>query len=206
MKTTPSLYRIGFALVAMALVAVIGATASPARALSNGAGQGFRVIDRQGWRMTVPGDWESYAFFGPDSPFTVAYLYAPSSPADSASEASVEDPDAEPYLKVLVSRLPSDVTADLELAWAAKCDRCLPDTQREVRAVDLHGRWGVREDILRADGSRVWILVVQNDCHTYRVYFEAPAAHAAQAADTVERVLSSASVARTGKMIGRCWR
>lgn len=163
------------------------------------------MIDRQGWRMTVPRDWESYAFFGPDSPFIVSYLYAPA-PADSAGDAtSADDSDAEPPVSVLVSRQSLKVGADFELAETAKCWRCLPDLQREVRPVDVHGRWGVREDILRADGSRVWILVVENDCYVYTLRAEAPAAHAAGVADSVERVLSSAAVARTGKKIGHCW-
>src|ERR1700687_2344995 len=141
---------------------------------------GYMQVDGDGWTMTVPASWERVPVFKPDSPDTVVHLMASSKPIPtSVPERYPAYRVNEAELSLVVSR-DSRRWLDLDRVVNDTCFRfrCAPDLRKERRVVDVRGRPGVLTDIVRADGSREWVLVLQNDCYIY-------SAHARLAADRV---------------------
>lgn len=142
--------------------------------------------------MTVPAGWESYAVFKPDSPAIVADMYAVGPEARRAAAAT----DAEPYARLIVWRTPrGPFSLERELTAANWwCRTCATDLRQDRRVVRVGQRWGVLTDADRSDGSREWILFVQNDCFTYQAHARVVSEHVADASAAVERVLASARI------------
>ena len=65
-------------------------------------------------------------------------------------------------------------------------------------------RWGVLTDLTRADGSREWTLVVQNDCYIYEAHARLAADRVVDMSEAVEQVLASAAVKNSRKLLGHC--
>jgi hypothetical protein len=167
---------------------------------------GHAQVRSDGWTMTVPASWEWVAVFKPDSPTTVMHLIADTKPVPmSVPEQLPEDRAGDAELKLVVSRQSRD-WADLD--WvendAASCSRCAPELRRERRTVDVRGRPGVVIDVVRADGSREWVLIVQNDCYIYAAHARLTSASLADMSEAVERALSSAALGDAWKLFGHC--
>jgi hypothetical protein len=62
----------------------------------------------------------------------------------------------------------------------------------------------VLTDIVRADGSREWVLVVQNDCYIYSAHARLAADRVADTSEVVEQVLASAALKDSWKLLGHC--
>jgi hypothetical protein len=162
-------------------------------------------VDGQGWTMTVPASWESAPVFRPDSPDTVMHLFASSRVTPPGPESWPEYRARDADLTVIVSRLSRDpLDLDFVLDSDDFCYRCPPDLRRDRHVVDVHGRWGVLTDLTRADGSREWNLVVQNDCYIYEAHARLAADRVADMSEAVEQVLASAAVKNSGKLLGHC--
>jgi hypothetical protein len=69
----------------------------------------------------------------------------------------------------------------------------------------VHGRAGVLTDVTRADGTRTWALVVQNECYIYVANAKVVAARVGDMSEAVERVLASGAIKDSGKHFRRCW-
>lgn len=170
--------------------------------------------------MRVPADWTPDPVFRPDSPFTSLVITVPSDATRRArmptpapptfrplleSEPPIQVP--RPYLSLIVSHFEDD---DLDLGEVTRrsvrrsCFLCSPDVRDVQGWVDVHGRAGTLTDVLRADGSRHWTLVTQNQCDTYVVDVSVRPGHVEELAETVERVLASFSVEADGGLFGRC--
>ena len=59
-------------------------------------------------------------------------------------------------------------------------------------------------DIVRADGSRKWMLVVQNDCYTYSALARVRADRVTDMSEMVEHVFASAALKDSWKLLGDC--
>jgi hypothetical protein len=163
---------------------------------------GYMQVDGDGWTMTVPVNWEHVPVFKPDSPDTVVHLMASSTPIPTRfSEYRVDDAE----LSLVVSR---HSRRWLDLNWVVNegdsCFRCGPDLRKERRVVDVRGRRGVLTDVVRADGSREWRLVVQNECYTYAAHARVRADRVADVSEMVEQVLASAALKNSWKLLGHC--
>lgn len=112
-----------------------------------------------------------------------------------------------PYLSLIVSHFEGD---DFDLTEATRryvhrsCFGCSPHVRDVQGWVDVQGRAGTLTDVLRADGSRHWTLVTQNQCDTYVVGVTVRPGHVEELSETVERVLASFSVETEGGLFGRC--
>jgi hypothetical protein len=167
---------------------------------------GYMQVDGDGWTMTVPAGWEHVPVFKPDSPDTVVHLMASSKPIPTSVPErypAYRVNDAE--LSLVVSR-DSRKWLDLDRVVNDTCFRfrCAPDLRKERRAVDVRGRPGVLTDIVRADGSREWVLVVQNDCYIYSAHAMIRADRVADMSEMVEHVLASAALKDSWKLLGHC--
>jgi hypothetical protein len=121
---------------------------------------------------------------------------------ESWSEYRARDAD----LTVVVSRMSRDpVDFDFQVNSADFCYQCPPDLRRDQRVLDVHGRWGVLTDVTRADGTRKWTLVVQNDCYIYVARAKVVAARVGDMSQAVERALASGAIKDSGKHFRRCW-
>ena len=195
---------IGVAPVAAYLLYFFG---GPALRTGGHVPAGYMQVDGRGWTMTVPASWESASVFRPDSPSTVVHLVAsshevPTSGPESWPEYRARDAD----LTVVVSRLSRHLDdLDSEVESGDFCYRCPPDLSEDRRVVDVHGRWGVLTDLTRADGSREWSLVVQNDCYIYVAEAKVVAARVGDMSEAVERALASGAIKNSGKHFRRCW-
>jgi hypothetical protein len=156
--------------------------------------------------MTVPVSWERVPVFKPDSPDTIIHLMASSKPIPTSvperfPEYRVDDAD----LSLVVSRRSRD-WIDLDRVINDTCFqfRCAPDLRKERRPVDVRGRPGVLTDVVRADGSREWVLVVQNDCYIYSAHVRVHADRVADTFEAVEQVLASAALKNSWKLLGHC--
>lgn len=181
---------------------------------------GWMEVASDGWVMIVPADWQPDPVFRPDSPFTSVYITRPSeaarravmptSPPPTFRPLNKTDPPVHvprPYLTLSVSRLPRE-GRDLEAATRRyardSCYGCPPDLRRDQRSVDVHGRPGTLTEVVRADGSREWTLVAQNDCYTYAAWVRVVSGEVRQWSETVERILASARVDESGPLFGQC--
>jgi hypothetical protein len=195
---------IGVALLLSCTRFVLGA--DPAVRTGGRIPSGYMQVDADGWTMTVPASWENVPVFKPDSPSTVMHLMASSKPIPTSiperfPEYRVGDAD----LSLLVSRQSRD-WIDLDGVVNDTCFRfrCAPDLRKERRPVDVRGRPGVLTDVDRADGSREWVLVVQNDCYIYSAHARLAAGRVADMSAAVERVLASAALKDSWKLFGYC--
>lgn len=195
---------IGVALLLSCTRFVLGA--DPAVRTGGRIPPGYMQVDADGWTMTVPASWENVPVFKPDSPSTVMHLMASSKPIPTSvperfPEYRVDDAD----LSLLVSRQSRD-WIDLDRVVNDTCFRfrCAPDLRKERRPVDVRGRPGVLTDVVRADGSREWVLVVQNDCYIYSAHARLAAGRVADMSEMVERVLASAALKDSWKLFGYC--
>ena len=194
---------IGVAPVAAYLLCFFG---GPAMRTGSHVPVGYVQVDGQGWTMTVPARWESAPVFRPDSPFTVVHLFASSHVTPPGPESWPEYRARDADLTLVVSRMSRDlVDLDFEVGSDDFCYRCPPDLSEDRRVVDVHGRWGVLTDVTRADGSREWTLVVQNDCYIYVADAKVVAARVGDMSEAVERVLASGAIKDSGKHFRRCW-
>ena len=180
--------------------------AGPAVRMGGRVPVGYMQVDADGWTMTVPAGWERVPVFKPDSPDTVVHLMASSKPIPTSvperfPEYRVDDAE----LSLVVSR-DSRKRLDFDRVVNDTCFRfrCAPDLRKERRAVDVRGRPGVLTDIVRADGSREWVLVVQNDCYIYSAHASVRADRAADMSEMVEQVLASAALKDSWKLLGHC--
>lgn len=57
-------------------------------------------------------------------------------------------------------------------------------------------------DVVRAGGSREWVLVMQNDCYIYSAHARLAAGRVADMSEMVERVLASAALKTAGCFSG----
>lgn len=167
---------------------------------------GYMRVDGDGWTMTVPVTWERVPVFKPDSPDTVMHLMASSKPIPTSVPErypAYRANDAE--LSLVVSR-DARKWRDLDRVVNDTCFRfrCAPDLRKERRAVDVRGRPGVLTDIVRADGSREWVLVVQNDCYIYSAHARVRGDRVADMSEMVEQVLASAALKDSWKLFGHC--
>lgn len=195
---------IGIALLLSCTRFVLGA--DPAVRTGGRVPSGYMQVDGDGWTMTVPASWENVPVFKPDSPSTVMHLMASSKPIPTSvperfPEYRVKDAD----LSLVVSRQPREGRDLASVANKADpCFRCGPDLRKERRVVDVRGRPGVLTDIVRADGSRKWVLVVQNDCYTYSAQARVRTDRVADMSEMVEHVLASAALKDSWKFLGHC--
>jgi hypothetical protein len=195
---------IGLAIPLAYARAVFGA--APAMRTGGHVPPGFMRVDSDGWTMTVPVGWELVPVFKPDSPDTVMHLMSSSKPIPtSVPERFPEYRVKDAELSLVVSRRSRDWT-DLDRVVNDTCFRfrCAPDLRKERRRVDVRGRPGVLTDIVRADGSREWLLVVQNDCYIYSAHARLAADRVADMSGMVEEVLASATLNDSWKLLGHC--
>jgi hypothetical protein len=167
---------------------------------------GYMQVDADGWTMTVPAGWERVPVFKPDSPDTVVHVMASPRPIPtSVPERFPEYRFHDAELSLVVSR-DSRKWGDLDRIVNDTCFRfrCAPDLRRERRAVDVRGRPGVLTDIVRADGSRELVLVVQNDCYIYSAHAWVRADRVADMFEMVEHVFASAALKDSWKFLGHC--
>jgi hypothetical protein len=195
---------IGVALLLSCTRFVLGA--DPAVRTGGRVPSGYMQVDGDGWTMTVPVSWEFVSVFKPDSPNTVMHLMASSKPIPTSvpgryPEYRVGDAD----LRLLVSRQSRD-WIDFDRVVNDTCFRfrCAPDLRRERRPVDVRGRPGMLTDVVRADGSREWVLVVQNDCYIYSAHAIVRSDRVANMSEAVEQVLASAALKDSWKLFGYC--
>jgi len=195
---------IGIALLLGGTRFVLGA--GPAVRTGGHVPAGYMQVDGDGWNMTVPASWESDPPFKPDSPDTVVHLFASSRVTVPGPESWPEYRARDAYLSVVVSRMSRDLI-DLDSVVDSEdlCYQCPPDLRRDRHVVDVHGRWGVLTDVTRADGTRKWSLVVQNDCYVYVADAKVVASRVGDMSEAVERVLASGAIKNSGKHLGRCW-
>lgn len=167
---------------------------------------GYMQVAQDGWTMTVPASWEIAPRFKPDSPSSVVGVFASSKPVPtSGPEQFPQYRESNAELSLYVSRTSRD-GRDLDSAVGRRdsCFRCSPVLRTDRRAMDVRGRYGILTDVARADGSREWTLVVQNDCYTYRAHATLVAAWVPHMSKTVEQVLASAVVNGSGKLLKWC--
>jgi hypothetical protein len=197
-------FAIGASLLLSCTRFVLGA--NPAVRTGGPVPSGYMQVEGDDWTMTVPASWENVRVFKPDSPSTVMHLMASSKPRPiSVPERFPEYRVKDAELSLVISRRSRD-WIDLDRVANDTCFRfqCAPDLRNERRPVDVRGRPGVLTDIVRADGSREWVLVVQNDCYIYSAHARLAADRVADMSEMVEHVLASAELEDSWKVLGHC--
>jgi hypothetical protein len=195
---------IGIALLLSCTRFVLGA--DPAVRTGGRVASGYMQVEGDGWSMFVPASWELVPVFKPDSPDIVMHLMASSKPVPtSVPERFPHYRVGDAELSLVVSRRSRD-WIDLDRVVNDTCFRfrCAPDLRKERRPFDVRGRPGVLTDVVRADGSREWMLVVQNDCYIYSAHARLAADRVADMSEMVEYVLASAALKDSWKFLGHC--